>query len=76
MNNKIYSRTTNKCYDVRKCVRIVNMQQAAAYMCNGAELLDIYASRHYETGNPILVCLFDRESTTGLYDKWCNRELK
>lgn len=76
MNEKVYSRTTNKCYDVKRTVRILNAQQAAAYMCNGAELVDIYATRHYETGNPVVVFLFDRESTASLYDKWCNYELK
>lgn len=76
MNNKMFSHITNRYYDIKKCVRIVNTTQAAAYMCNGAEPIDIYASRHYETGNPIIVFLFDREKTADLYDKWCKYELK
>lgn len=76
MNTNVTSKITGKTYDIKKTIRLLNPQQAASYMCNGAEPVDIYASRHYETGNPVLVFLFDRESTKDLYDKWCNHELR
>lgn len=76
MTTTVYSNTTGKTYNIKDTVRILNCQQVAAYMCNGAEPLDIYASRHYETGNPVLVFLFDRNATKDLYDKWCKHELR
>ena len=76
MKTTITSKTTGKTYDALKTVRILNPHQAAAYLLNQAELMDIYASRHYETGEPVMVYLFDKDSTKDLYDKWCNYELK
>lgn len=75
MARTISSVITGKTYIPKNCVRIVNAQQAAAYLYAGAELIDMYASKHYETGNPIVVFLFDRESTKEMYDAWCKYEL-
>lgn len=77
MSNKetITSDVTGKTYCVSEVVRILNIQQIIAYLKYGVELLDIYPSSDYETGKPLLVCLFDRESSKKAYDLWCKRQL-
>ena len=75
MEHTIKSKITGKQYNPRKCTRILNVQQAAAYMYAGAELTDLFVSKHYETGNPVLVFMFDREKCYDLYDAWCNHTL-
>ena len=73
MKRKFQSKITGKEYTLKETVRILNPQQAADYMYAGAELLDLYVSKHYETGNPVIVFLFARdEKTHEVYDKWCN----
>lgn len=47
-----------------------------AFISNGAELLDIYTSRDRKTNEPILVFVFDRESTKDLFAAWCRHELE
>lgn len=68
------SKITGRKYDVFSCVRILNPLQAAAYIDNNAELLDVYISRD-NNDKRIMVFLFDREATTKLYEKWCNHDL-
>lgn len=75
MSDKVRSQTTGKEYIPGKAVRILNQLQAASYMAHGAELLDIYTSRNFETGRPMMVYIFNREATLELYDKWCKHEL-
>lgn len=75
MNEKITSQSTGKTYAPGKAVRILNQLQAASYIAHGAELLDIYTSRNFETGRPMLVYIFNREATAELYDLWCKHEL-
>lgn len=72
------SPVTGKKYDYfsNDIVRLVNLQQCMAYISNGAELIDIYTSRDRKTNQPVLVFVFDRQSTKELYDAWCKRELK
>lgn len=57
-------------------VRVVNPAQASAYWCNGIEPIDIYPSRDFNTGKPIIVFVFNRAKTQGFYDLWCKHELK
>lgn len=56
-------------------VRIGNIYQSMAYISNGAELIDIYTSKNRKTGDPILIFVFNRNSTKQLYDLWCKHEL-
>lgn len=56
-------------------VRIGNIYQSMAYISNGAELIDIYTSKNRITGDPILIFVFNRNSTKQLYDLWCKHEL-
>lgn len=69
------SDTTGKTYKIADAVRIINMQQLAAYLEHGAELLDIYSSRDFKTNKPILVGIVSRHATKELYNRWCNHEL-
>lgn len=57
-------------------VRIGNIYQSMAYISNGAELIDIYTSKNRITGDPILIFVFNRNSTKQLYDLWCKHELE
>lgn len=75
MKDMVMSETTGKSYDTNSVVRLVNMQQLAAYMANGVELLDIYSSRDFKTNKPILVGIVDRKASQKCYDLWCKHEL-
>jgi len=72
----ITSEVTGKTFFIDDVVRILNIQQVIAYLKYGVELLDIYPSTDYQTGKPLLVYLFDRESSKKAYDLWCKREIK
>lgn len=76
MKEYIVSDTTGKRYSPSDVVRIVNFRQAAAYIKNGAQLLDIYASKDFKKDELLLVYIFNRKETTQLYDLWCKHELK
>ena len=76
MKETILSQSTGRLYSPADVVRIINYKQAAAYMAHGADLLDIYTSKDFKTGDPILVYIFNRKDTTRLYDMWCKHELK
>lgn len=71
----VKSNFTGKVYDPNKAVRILNMQQLAAYMANGVELLDLYISKDYKTERPILVGIVDRDDSYESYKLWCNHKL-
>lgn len=71
----IKSNFTGKLYDPNKSARIINMQQLAAYMANGVELLDLYISRDYKTDRPILVGIVDKENSYESYKLWCDHKL-
>lgn len=71
----VKSSFTGKMYDPNKSVRIINMQQLAAYMANGVTLLDIYISKDYKTERPILVGIVDKEESYDSYKLWCDHKL-
>ena len=71
----VKSNTTGKQYDPSKVVRIINVLQIAAYLENEVELLDLYTSKDFKTGKPILVAVFDRQGSYEAYDKWCKHVL-
>lgn len=74
----IESSFKNKKYDSVDAIRILNGRQAAYYWANGCEPVDIYISKNFETGEPLIVYIFSRKMTkeTGVYDSWCNRKPK
>ena len=66
---------TQREYDLFSCVKIVNIQQACAYMENGIMPVDVKASRDNKTDKRCVVFYFDKEESKDVYDKWCNYEL-
>lgn len=64
---------TKKTYDTKDVVKILNINQAAAYMKYGIQLLDLWISKR--DGRPTLVFIFDRESSKNAYDLWCDHKL-
>jgi hypothetical protein len=75
MKDYSYSETTGRAYLPEKVVRIVNKDQAWAYMKYGLTLLDMYPSNDFDTGKRIFVYLFDRQESKKAYDLWCKYEL-
>jgi len=70
MSEIIKSDTTGRTYDPSKCVRLVNIKQLMFYMKNGVEILDIYTSKDFKSGEDILVYVVDRVSSQDVYKKW------
>lgn len=73
--NIIKSNFTKKIYDSDEVCRIINMSQLASYIDCGVELLDLYTSKDYNTGKPILVGVVGKQDSYEAYKKWCNHEL-
>lgn len=76
MSEIIHSDITGKDYDIKDAIRLINLRQCALYIKNGCPLLDIYSSIDYDTGDPIIVFLFDRKESKKYFDLWCKHELK
>lgn len=70
----VKSNFTGREYETKKVIRILNAQQAAAYIKHGIELLDLWLSKDKD-GKPILVFIFDKEESKEVYDLWCKHEL-
>ena len=65
------SRITGKSYMPEESYIILNVAQAAAYLDNGAELLDIYVGRDRK-----LCFVFPKDSKTKeLFNKWVKYQL-
>lgn len=64
---------TKKSYDTKDVVKILNINQAAAYMKYGIPLLDLWISKR--NGLPILIFIFDRKGSKEAYDLWCDHKL-
>lgn len=62
-------------YNVSETIRIIGHTQIAAYWLNGVIPLEIYPSRDFNTGKPILVGVFYKEDTKEVFDKWVKHEL-
>lgn len=76
---KNVSDITGKTYTVENMVRIINPKQAATYMANGINPIDIYPSDFAENKSLPpdyrLVYLFDRNETRDLFRRWCEHTL-
>lgn len=68
--NEVTSDYRNKKYQTTGTVRLLNSKQAAFYWSHGVEPLDIYLSKNFETGEPIIVYIFSREDSKPLYERW------
>ena len=68
---------TGKKYDYfgTDIVRILNIDQAAAYLKNDVELIDVYVSKDRVKDKNVLVFVFDRESSKPFFNLWCKHEL-
>ena len=71
----IKSRVTQKEYDVFNSVKIVNIQQACAYIEHDVLPVDIKVSVDPKTNKRCVVFYFDKDESREVYDKWCNYEL-
>ena len=67
--DSIFSIQTQREYDPKDAVRIVDWYQIQLYLHYGAVLLDIYSS------NGKIVAVFDRKDTKELYKLWRERKL-
>lgn len=72
----IESSFKNKRYSSADAIRILNAKQAAFYWANGCAPVDVYISKNFDTGEPLIVYIFSRQATqdTGVYDSWCKRK--
>lgn len=66
----IKSALTGKNYNLAHTVRLLNAKQCAFYIENSVMPVDIYVSKDYITGKPMLVFLFDKSETRELYAQW------
>lgn len=71
-NNLIHSDITGKDYYPHEVVRLVNIRQICSYLQMNKKPVDIYSSIDFNTGNPVLVVLFNKEETKDAYKRWCN----
>ena len=71
----VKSPVTQREYDLFACVKIINIQQACAYMDNGVLPVDIKSSTDNKTGKRCVVFYFDKNESKEVYDKWCNYQL-
>ena len=74
MLEKVKSELTGKEYYPTRCVRLVNTSQVAFFWSKHVLPVDIYVSVDFNTGNPILVYIFEKDATRGLYEEWKNRK--
>ena len=76
MEEKFVKRSaiTGKKYDVFDgVITIINPLQAAYYVSQGVDILDVQLSSDRKTGKPILTYLFKRDETKEVFDSWCNQ---
>lgn len=55
-------------------ITIVNPLQAAFYVANGVDILDVQLSKDRKSERPILIYLFKREETKEVFDLWCKQK--
>lgn len=74
MEQIIISNTTKNAYYPSKVCRIINPKQQEFYLKHELTVLDIYLSKDYTTGKPIVVMVFSKEQTKPYYEQWRNME--
>ena len=68
--NLVRGKFSGKLYNAADAIRIMAPLQAATYWCNGVEPLDIYPSKNFKTGKPVIVFVFKRSETKEVFDAW------
>lgn len=66
---KFRSKVTDLVYEGMDVVYISNPLQCARYIKHGATLYDVFENKD------CLVCVFKKDETKELYDRWCKHEL-
>ena len=71
----VKSTVTQREYNLFNAVKIVNIQQACAYIEHDVFPVDIKTSIDPKTGKRCVVFYFDKTESHDVYDRWCNYEL-
>ena len=71
----VKSLVTQKEYNIFNAVKIVNIQQACAYIEHDVLPVDIKVSTDPKTNKRCVVFYFDKTESRDVYDKWCNYAL-
>ena len=70
---KVKSSMTNRMIDFDDNIIIINPKQAAFYWNKGIQPVHIYPSTDTNTGEPIVVFVFQRSATYEAYKEWIER---
>ena len=70
----LQSSLTGEIFDEKDAVRILNTRQAGFYWSRGIKPLSIYPSKDLRNNEPVIVFLFSRSKTQGLYEEWQNKK--
>lgn len=70
MKETIKSDVTGKVYCPSECVRLVNIRQLLFYMNHNVEILDIYPSKDFKSGDDVLVFIVSKKDSQDAYRKW------
>ena len=70
MKETVYSDTTGRTYCPSDCLRLCNLKQLCFYMTKGVEILDIYPSKDFKTGEDIIVYVVNKKESQKAYKEW------
>ena len=70
MKRYVTSLLTGREYFHDDSIRILHIRQALYYLEHHVPLLDLYPSRSYQSGEKILVFVFDRRESIQIYNLW------
>lgn len=76
MKDLIYSNLTQRMYDPSECIRLVNYRQLMFYIQKGVEILDLYPSKDFKTGQDVLVFIVNRSDSRSVYEEWKELRIK
>lgn len=63
-------------YDPSECIRLVNYRQLMFYIQKGVEILDLYPSKDFKTGQDVLVFIVNRNDSRSVYEEWKELRIK
>jgi hypothetical protein len=70
MKQTTISKVTGKEYCPDECIRILSFKQIIYYYGKGIYPVDMFPSRDYKTGMPILVFMVKKEDSKEAYKEW------
>ena len=62
-------------YKYNEVVRICNVKQQIFYLSSSVYPIDIYTSYDDKNDRKIIVMIFEKDKTKGLYQKWLNYDV-